>query len=438
MVLVIIVIGYVVLVISRLPVFRNIKSFNELSYVYDKRIALFLPKQGVYYLNVTGEVLFLEGAKIRVYNDKEDLVFSFPVSGFPSTFTVSSSGYYVVTLENVTVGGGARLNISEVAENFEQFLPFLFLDLIGKGVFSSGVAGFVLFFVFYSVFKRHQINKEIAEFQKTVQISNIIKIVYAPLSFIICPLAVIFLVSVIFTPLTVYFSVMIWLVLLPALVVFWLRLDKIVGFDIFAIGYKGHLSFRRIPKFLTIVVLLLYALTMYWSTQPTQVSQYLILSLTALGTFPAVAFLVLLTPFIDPLNLEGEAKLSLKQFLREYAQNPENADFGYINRASIAICSLLRSYNLEFSSDVLSGHISAEQLKHTNDKDANKEGSIIQRILISLDPFKPRKLIDIISDIPEINKKQSELTLDKILECLSYIAVIVGAILTVIMAIFRP
>lgn len=433
----IIVIGYTLLMVSRMPVFSSVRSFNELSYSYnEKRIPLFLPKQGTYYLNVTsGEILFFEEAKIRVYNDREDLVFSFPISRLPSTFTVGSSGYYVIVLENVSFAlPETRLAILEEIENYEVFLPFYFMDCMGKGLFFSGIC-FVSLLVFYSAYKRWKKTEEKMEFQKTVQISKIIRILYAALSFLVCPLAVIVLVSVMFTPLIFDYSVIVWFVLLPLLTFYWIRLDEIVGFILSIFGYKGYLTFRLVPKLLVVIVLCMYVLTVYWATQPPVLSAYLVTNLTGWGTLPAVSFLVLTIPFIDALKHEGEARLSLKQSLAEYEQDPENA-FGYIARASKIISSLLDDYNVRISSNVLSEHISLEQLGISKKKDTKKENEIIRKILKSLDPFDTGELINIVSDIPNIKEeKKSMLTFAMILECLSYIMGIAGAILTVIVVV---
>lgn len=416
--------GYIVLGVSNAQIISAEQSFSTLASIRDDtQIPAFIPGKGTYHVNPTsGQVSFGEQPRIQVYNDKEKMVFSFPISGFPAKFEVDSTGHYVVVLENVSLALGTELIIYEITTKYNSSFPLSTLNFPGKVIFASGITSSVISFLLYLILQRKQNVEERAKLQSFIAVSIPLRVWYFALSLMAGLVAVFGSITVTFPQVLVY-TVPIWLVLVPLITAYWIKIIEIVGFFLSEFGYRALLIMR------TIVISSIFAMVCFYIVffaAPTIADPTLRLLYAGVSLWiviPCMVFLVLMIPFLAPLSLRGNAVLCLQEFLSDYEHNQENADFGYIRNASKSIASILNGYNSLISSDVLSEYISCEQLNYRG------AGPTTQRIIESLEPFNGKKLVDVVARIPNIKgKEQRNLTFDRVLEYIYHLMSIVSVI----------
>ena len=426
--------GYIVLGVSNAQIISAEQSFSTLASIRDDtQIPVSIPGKGTYHVNSTsGQVSFGEQPRMQVYNDKEKMVFSFPISGFPAKFEVDSTGQYVVVLENVTLALGTELIIYEITTKDNSSFPLSILNFPGKVIFVSGITSSVISFLMYLILQRKQNVEERAKLQSFIEISIFSRVSYFALSLMAGLAAVFGFITVTFPQVLVH-AVAIWLVLAVLIAVYWIKITEIVGFFLSEFGYRGLLTMGRIINFSVFLIALFYIVFFAsWTiTDPTLRLLYGGVSFWIV--IPCMVFLVLMIPFIAPLSVRGNAVLCLQEFLSDYDHNQKNADFGYIRNASKSIALILNGYNSLISSNVLSEYISREQLNYRG------AGPTTQRIMESLEPFNGKKLADIIERIPNIKGKEPRsLTFDRVLEHLYYLVATVLSIVSVIVVLLRP
>ena len=420
--------GYIVLGVSNVQIISAEECFSILASIRDDtQIPVFIPSKGTYHVNSTsGQVSFGEQPRMQVYNDKEKMVFSFPISGFPAKFEVDSTGHYVVVLGNVSLALGTELIIYEITTKYNSSFPLSILNFPGKVIFVSGITSSVISFLLYLILQRKQNVEERAKLQSFIEVPSLLRVLYFVFSLMAGLVAVFGSITITFPQVLVH-AVAIWLVLAVLITVYWIKIIEIVGFFLSEFGYRGLLIMRRIIIFsiLSIVVFYIVFFVSWTITDPTLRLLYEGVSLWIV--ISCMVFLVLMIPFLAPLSFRGNAILCLQEFLSDYEHNQENADFGYIRNASKSIASILNGYNSLIYSNVLSEYISCEQLNYRG------AGPTTQRIMESLEPFNGKKLVDIVERIPNIKgKEQRKLTFDRVLEHLYYLVATVLSIVSVI------
>jgi hypothetical protein len=94
-IVILLLVGYILLAIPKQTFLVSREVFITRDFVTDdRRIPVNIQKKGTYFVNVSkGNVVFIGEAKFRVYDTKENLVFSSPLFGFPAKFNVDSPGY---------------------------------------------------------------------------------------------------------------------------------------------------------------------------------------------------------------------------------------------------------------------------------------------------------------------------------------------------------
>lgn len=338
-------------------------------------------------------------------------------------------------LENVNVTHGTTIAIVKTDKIYNVSSPFSFLSILAKVIFVSGVIGLIAFFPAQLIFQLRQKNNKREKLQKFLQISYLIKIFGSTLSFLIFLLLVIWLVALEYPYIPAYVTAAIWLSLWPLVALYWLNIEKILSLFLAKFGYKRFLSLRKIIAFILFTIMFYYAILLasWIISDPTFFLE--IWTIAIWCVIPLAAFLALLLPFVDPLKLECEALLSLKEFLSEVKRKPEDANFGYVQKASKRIASLLRYYNYPISSDALSEYIIVEQLSLSND-DAQKE-TTTQKIVKALSPLKLKDLINAISQVPDLREKQSRLSFDRTLEHLTSVVLIITTIISWILSLYK-
>lgn len=425
--LVVTIFGFILLLVSQisLPVGSGME-YKELSRFSSPQTALFFQKSGIYYINKTnGEVFLDNSSKIRVYDDREQLVFSLPLADFPSQFAVDSTGYYVVILENVIFDNSAELSVLEANQKYVASAPFNTLVYPSSLVLVIGFASIGCVLALRSI----QIRREREDYMKALEWNfGIGHLFEACLSILIIPLFIATIVASMFAKsggIHPNWVAVVWFVAVVIGVIYSLKLKAIANAYVSIYGYKGIVLLKKIVLFLIVTEYALLAVVVVTSaTFPPQAN----LALEPIMTLIMISFIcifALLIPFLDPLEYKVEASVSLHEFLSNYRLRPNDAEnFSLIKHASKSTVMLLRSYNHRISPDELAEKISIDLL----DTEVAEERKLIHRLLGALDPFNVGALVSVAKDVGGLEENLGKGRFEWILTCLSYVAVIVGSV----------
>lgn len=394
-----------------------------------------LPEKGTYSLNITGgEVYTNENSRIKVFDSKEQLVFSLPVSSFPTSFTIDSAGFYFVSLENVTMEPGTTLIVLHNAQNITLFAPYGYLSMLSKVFFVVGGSASFAVFAFYLMTRTEEQKNRSREFQESLEISWV-RSMFGSLSIVVCPLALNLMAILIFGPLSSYYTVMLWAVALFLIAVYWFKLYDIIGLFLSVTGYRGLLLMRRILILLIALALIMYIPVYVATIWPTPTLVINGVTIFLLFDMPLMALLVLLMPFLKSLTPDGEARLALQEFMSAFRQNAGNADFRYIREASRCLASVIGRNSSQVSSRAIEKHITLDLLASARFREAERTDTLIQRIMVALNPFDSMALTKIVGGTLDEGEGQTKPRFDRTLELLSYFVVILGSVLGIIAAI---
>jgi len=432
------ILGFFLIVYSKCPSFVSelkIETFASSSAI---RIPVFLPDGGWYSIKSTNETTsFGDESRMRVYDSKETLVFSGLVSSFPSNFKVDSSGHHTVFLENVSLSNGERFLVYREVENYRVLFPFLFLDIYGQTLFIIGSVGFAVLLPIHYFSQRKRNLDERAKLKGFIAIPKLLKMTYAILSSILFPWSIIAFINIEFGQVTVLGLFCIYLVSLLLIMTFWYKIEDIFTFYLLKVGYGGYLANGKGIKRLILVMFssfLFLLLSMYINDARLSI----IVSGASLWIMlTSTISLCILVPFFGSLTPEGEAFLSLEEFLSDYRKKGKNADFGYIEKASKCIAAVLADKLFPISSVKLSEHIVIQHLDLAKGESDQTESFTIKKLQKSLDPLNLKKLASLISTIPDIREEHPRLGVGKLLQRMYYLAVIATTLITAIKLMFR-
>jgi hypothetical protein len=424
------VIGYVFLGLSVIDISQSSPSLKEIgiSALPDKtRLTIYLPEKGTYYLNSTSEIQTNESSIIEVFDSKERLVFGLPVLSLPSDFAIDSAGYYSISLEKVTMQG-ARLEVVEYAQNVTLFAPYWYLSTPSKVmlVFGGILSGVV--FVFYIATRSDEQKGQSREFRKIVEISPSLRVISGSISILLGPLAFYVILAFIFGPLPNLLLVESFIVVSPIMAVYCLEFYDIVGIFLSVFGYEALLSMRRILVYLMVSVVITYVPVYVASVWTNMALGYNGAVIFLLFSIPLSALLTLLAPFIDPLTYVGEARLALQEFLSAFRQGSGNADFRYIREASKRLPLAIGRNCSQVSSQGIERHITSDLFAQARTRSTEISDSLIQRILLALNPFNSAALIEIIGGTIDEEDRRARPRFDATLALLTLLVSILGVI----------
>jgi hypothetical protein len=399
-------------------------------------IAIIIPEKGTYYLNKTlGEVTLFENSSVKIYYSKENLVFSFPLQMFPYRFPIESYGYYVIVLENATVSADARLVILKESSNPVYGVSFQ-TQLTGSIFSSAGIISLICFSYFTLVIKRVQRSERLETVEEFGKLPGIWRVLFASFSIAMCFLTMMILIAPSSGAIFSLLAIILPFVTLPLLILYWVDLEKIIGVFLNVFGCAKFFLMQKIVRILVVCIYLFFGVFAVL-TILLPIFTYLYATFFMFIFIPMSAVTFLLSPFDQLSSNVLTARLSLEKFLSEYNQDPEGADFTYLRKASNSIATLLSSYNVPISPAVLAEHISKSQLKTMNRCSEEKHlDDLLKRLLESLKPLNVSKLVDVISEIPELKVKELP-KYRKIFESLSPLSVIISAIVSVILLLMK-
>jgi hypothetical protein len=391
------------------------------------QMTIFLPEKGAYYLNSTSEVQTNESSMMEVFDSKERLVFGLPVHSLPLEFDVDSAGFYSISLESVSMQG-ARLEVTEYAQNITLFSPYWYLSTPSKVMLIFGATVSSAIFVFYIATRSNDQRDHLRGFREFVEVSQELRIMCGTFSFILAPLAFYVILNAIFGHLPTLYLEVSFIVVLPIIAVYWLRFYDIVELFLSVFRYPALLSMKKILIYLMVLLLITYVpgfTALIWMTPMLIYNGAVIF---VLFSVPLTAFIILLIPFMNPLASVGEARLALQEFLSDFRQNSRSANFKYVKEASKCLASIIGGNCSQVSCQAIERRITADIFAQANARTPERSDLLIQRIIAALNPFNLAALIGVVGETTDEEDRRARPRFDRMLELFTLLVSILGII----------
>ena len=424
------IIGFALLLLSQVPTpVASSTTYSALHFFSGTQTTFYFQKTGDYYINDTsGEAFLTYSSRIEVYNDKEQMIFSLPLTYFPSSFEIDSKGYCVIVLENVTLSG-AVFSILEAHQLYTITKPESNFALVAGSFLILGLVGVGCVLAIRAI----QMPQETRDRLKVLnwKFPKEVRLTLGFMSTLMIS-ALVFAATSSLTGSLLPWSDAAVVAAFLAVVVYWLKLREVVDAFVSIFGTDGILVLRRMP--IILVTITYSSLAGFFIASLVIPSPYnLVVGYLLVWTLmPFGALLILFFPFyFASLDNNITAFFSLNKFLLTYRQCPNDANFGLIRHASRSIADLLRTYNYRISSTELAEQISLDLL----DENVAKENCLIDRLLGTLNPINAEALITVIRPFAKIVETPNRRQFEIYVVLLGAIATIVGAVVSLLITL---
>ena len=429
------VVGFVLLGVSLIQSGKiSLVPSNELGSAIDMtQMTISLPNKGSYFLNNTsGRFYFNSYSKLRIFDSKENLVFSIPIGSLPQLFSVDSGGYYSIILENVTFDSGTRLAIIDSAQSYSYSFPNMFLRPYGQVLFVTGMVCLVLLLSsgLVGIVRNKRIRFD--TYRDMIEIAFLTRLLYGALSLLFIPMVLISIFLPVFSiRLDFYQTILVTVIVDIPLSIYWIKLESIASLFLSLFGYKELLRLGRVTRNLVFVVIpitTLYFVVLFLA--PSYIMSFVLYLLWIL--LPLLTIFVLCFPLVDPLTADGEARICLVEFLAQYCRDRRKADFLFVKNASDCLATILEDRGISLSPACIEDKIVDDLSSSATSGYVDKRDSLIQLLLLALNPLNPKQIYHLVGQNGNTGGKSSRWKTSTVLDILNFVAVIAAIVVTIL------
>jgi len=317
-------------------------------------------------VNVTGFYSLGVFPKLRIYNQQEQIIFSFPISEFPITTNVYEEGVFTLILENVTLGSNSWVEVTRTTQKKEIIEPLIQLNDMG---FSIGIIGSIILIIsFCSILTKNKDDPIIdddllkAELCLSMDFNSSKSGLYYIATAIFLPLYVFiafgaFVFPMVFARLNIpdngNLSIFFSLVLLVLTFIYSLFYKNILNSRFVKINCQRLLTLTDIARYYNVVIVIFGILAIASFPLGIIFKNIDVFSLAFFTFWAVVVVYIPFFPFSSLLSDKTLAVILLKKYLEEYSSNPEEPNFSLLVKSTKNISDMVKPYNIKISPKLL-------------------------------------------------------------------------------------
>jgi hypothetical protein len=317
-------------------------------------------------VNVTGSYSLGVFPKLRIYDQQEQIIFSYLITEFPITTNVYEAGVFTLILEDVTLGADSSLNVTRIMQKEEVIQPFAYLNNLGFAIGVIGSITFIISFFFILTKKKDDsvldddfLKAEVFSFMETKSSKFSLKNLFPPMflpPYVFLGFAL-FVFPMVFArlniPNTSNLSIVLSLILSILAMLYSLCYNNILKSRFVNIDCQRLLTLTNIAEHYNIIIVIFAVASIPAFPLAIIFNNFGVL-LVAYFTFAAIVIVYIpLFPFSNLLSNKTLAVIFLKKYFEENSSNTKEHNLSSLVKSAEKISNIMESDNIKISSKLL-------------------------------------------------------------------------------------